>query len=61
MGNDAIRVRCRKVSSTSDISNQKYRWETSNKWSGGEKWSKNMALYLGILKLSSGEETKYPE
>ncbi len=49
MGNDAIRVRCRKVSSTSDISSQKYGWETSNKWSGGEKWSKNMALYLGIL------------
>jgi len=49
MGNDAIRVRCRKVSNVSDISSQKYSWETSNKWSGGEKWSKNMALYLGIL------------
>ncbi len=49
MGNDAIRVRCRKVSNISDISSQKYSWETSNKWSGGEKWSKNMALYLGIL------------
>ena len=49
MGNEAIRVRCRKVSNVSDISVQKYSWETSNKWSGGEKWSKNMALYLGIL------------
>ena len=49
MGNDAIRVRCRKVSNIHDISSQKYAWETSNKWSGGEKWSKNMALYLGIL------------
>ena len=49
MGNDVIRVRCRKVSNVSDISSQKYAWETSNKWSGGEKWSKNMALYLGIL------------
>lgn len=49
MGNDVIRVRCRKVSNVSDISSQKYSWETSNKWSGGEKWSKNMALYLGIL------------
>ncbi len=49
MGNDAIRVRCRKVSNIGDISSQKYSWETSNKWSGGEKWSKNMALYLGIL------------
>ena len=49
MGNDAIRVRCRKVSNINDISSQKFSWETSNKWSGGEKWSKNMALYLGIL------------
>ncbi|MGL4799529.1 MAG: hypothetical protein ACRCWY_09095 [Cellulosilyticaceae bacterium] len=49
MGNENIRIRCRKVSNMSDISNQKYAWETSNKWSGGEKWSKNMALYLGIL------------
>ena len=49
MGNDVIRVRCRKVSHVSDVSSQKYSWETSNKWSGGEKWSKNMALYLGIL------------
>lgn len=49
MGNDAIRIRCRKVSNMNDISSQKYSWETSNKWSGGEKWSKNMALYLGIL------------
>lgn len=49
MGNEVIRVRCRKVSNISDISSQKYSWETSNKWSGGEKWSKNMALYLGIL------------
>lgn len=49
MGNEAIRIRCRKVSNISDISAQKFSWETSNKWSGGEKWSKNMALYLGIL------------
>lgn len=53
MGNDAIRIRCRKVSNISDISSQKYSWETSNKWSGGEKWSKNMALYLGILNYLS--------
>lgn len=49
MGNETIRIRCRKVSNISDISSQKFSWETSNKWSGGEKWSKNMALYLGIL------------
>lgn len=49
MGSTSIRVRCRKVSNISDISTQLFSWETSNKWSGGEKWSKNMALYLGIL------------
>lgn len=49
MGSTSIRIRCRKVSNISDISTQLFSWETSNKWSGGEKWSKNMALYLGIL------------
>lgn len=49
MGSTSIRVRCRKVSNRSDMSTQLFSWETSNKWSGGEKWSKNMALYLGIL------------
>ena len=49
MGNDTIKVKCRKVSSISSISSQRFSWETSTKWSGGEKWSKNMALYLGIL------------
>lgn len=49
MGNDAVKVKCRKVSSISSISSQMFSWETSTKWSGGEKWSKNMALYLGIL------------
>ena len=53
MGNDAIRVKCRKVSNISSISGQKFSWETSTKWSGGEKWSKNMALYLGILNYLS--------
>src|SRR5699024_5499220 len=24
-------------------------WEKSNRWSGGERWSKNMTLFLGIL------------
>lgn len=49
MGNDSIKVRCRKVSNLNNISTQMFSWETSTKWSGGEKWSKNMALYLGIL------------
>lgn len=49
MGNDSIKVRCRKVSNLNNISTQMFSWESSTKWSGGEKWSKNMALYLGIL------------
>ena len=38
----------RKVSNDNRISNTPVKWETSNSWSGGEKWSKNMALFLGI-------------
>ena len=41
-------VGVRKVSNDNRISNTPVKWETSNSWSGGEKWSKNMALFLGI-------------
>lgn len=49
IGNETIKVKCRKVESGNDISNKFYTWEQSNQWSGGEKWSKNMALFLGLL------------
>ncbi|RNB82525.1 hypothetical protein EDM59_20440 [Brevibacillus nitrificans] len=49
MGNDSIRVKCRKVSKDGQVSGALSSWEESNKWSGGEKWSKNMTLFLGIL------------
>lgn len=49
IGNQTIKVRCRKVESDQHISNNYYTWEQSNQWSGGEKWSKNMALFLGLL------------
>lgn len=49
IGDSAMKVKCRKVESDSQISNTYYSWEMSNQWSGGEKWSKYMALYLGIL------------
>ncbi|MFD2370966.1 hypothetical protein ACFSO0_13645 [Brevibacillus sp. GCM10020057] len=49
MGNDSIRVKCRKVSKDGQVSGALSSWEDSNKWSGGEKWSKNMTLFLGIL------------
>src|SRR5690606_20349675 len=49
MANDEIKVKCRKVTNDGKVSNMYYSWESSNQWSGGEKWSKNMALFLGIL------------
>lgn len=46
--NKNFTVGVRKVSNDSRISNYPVDWATSNSWSGGEKWSKNMALFLGI-------------
>ncbi len=44
-----IKVKCRKVTNDLKINKAPMSWEYSNKWSGGEKWSKNMTLFLGIL------------
>ncbi len=44
-----IKVKCRKVTNDGKVIGAPFSWETSNLWSGGEKWSKNMALFLGIL------------
>lgn len=49
IGNQTIKVKCRKVESDRHISSNYYTWGQSNQWSGGEKWSKNMALFLGLL------------
>lgn len=49
MKNAAINVKCRKVTNDEKMSSQPFSWEVSNKWSGGERWSKNMTLFLGIL------------
>lgn len=60
LGNRTMQVKCRKVESERQISSNYYNWEQSNQWSGGEKWSKNMALYLGVLKFiaeKSGSQT----
>lgn len=46
--NKGFTVAVRKVSNDNRISNYPMDWATSNSWSGGEKWSKNMALFLGI-------------
>lgn len=47
--NKPIRISCHKVTNDSKISRAAYTWEESNNWSGGEKWSKNMSLFLGLL------------
>ncbi|MFB1050989.1 hypothetical protein [Paraliobacillus sp. JSM ZJ581] len=50
MDRDVMKVHCRKVMNDNQISTRSYSWEHTNVWSGGEKWSKNMTLFLGILK-----------
>jgi len=49
MGNERIKVKCRKVTNDGKVSSIPVSWSKSNNWSGGEKWSKNMTLFLGIL------------
>ncbi|MFD1955291.1 hypothetical protein ACFSL6_14195 [Paenibacillus thailandensis] len=44
-----IRISCRKVNNDQQVTGATYSWEESNRWSGGEKWSKNMTLFLGVL------------
>lgn len=53
MKQNQIRIKCRKVTNDGRISGMPHSWERSNKWSGGEKWSKNMALFLGVLNYLS--------
>ena len=49
MNNEMMKVNCRKVTNDNQVTTRSYSWEQSNVWSGGEKWSKNMTLFLGIL------------
>ncbi|WP_339062088.1 hypothetical protein [Tepidibacillus marianensis] len=49
MREKTMRVNLHKVSNNNQVSNRLYTWEQSNAWSGGEKWSKNMTLFLGML------------
>ncbi|MDP4085494.1 MAG: hypothetical protein Q8934_12900 [Bacillota bacterium] len=44
-----MKVTCRKVTNDNQVTTRSYSWEQTNVWSGGEKWSKNMTLFLGIL------------
>ncbi|NQX67494.1 chromosome segregation ATPase [Paenibacillus alba] len=45
----AMKVSCRKVTNENNVTKASFSWEQSNNWSGGEKWSKNMTLFLGLL------------
>ncbi|MBB4822941.1 hypothetical protein HNO89_000159 [Sporosarcina luteola] len=47
--NKPIRISCHKVTNDNRITRSAFTWEESNNWSGGEKWSKNMSLFLGLL------------
>ena len=49
LGGQSIRIKCRKVTNDMKVNKAPMTWESSNKWSGGEKWSKNMTLFLSIL------------
>ncbi|WP_186577913.1 coiled-coil domain-containing protein [Aquibacillus kalidii] len=49
MNNEVMKVSCRKVTNDNKVTSRSFSWEQSNVWSGGEKWSKNMTLFLGIL------------
>ncbi len=49
MNNEVMKVTCRKVTNDNKVTTRSYSWEQSNVWLGGEKWSKNMTLFLGIL------------
>ncbi|MBB3113739.1 hypothetical protein FHS18_005852 [Paenibacillus phyllosphaerae] len=46
---EAMKVSCRKVMNDHHVTKSAFTWEQSNRWSGGEKWSKNMTLFLGLL------------
>lgn len=49
MKGEVMKVSCRKVMNDHQVTKASYSWEQSNRWSGGEKWSKNMTLFLGLL------------
>lgn len=60
LGTHAVKVKCRKATSVGTFSERPYDWEESNKWSGGEVWCKNMALFLGCLNYLSEKRARIP-
>src|SRR5690606_1751358 len=57
MKNEGMKVSCRKVTNENKVTTRSYSWEQSNVWSGGEKWSKNMTLFLGLLNYVAEKKT----
>ncbi|SDP22412.1 Chromosome segregation ATPase [Paenibacillus sp. yr247] len=49
MNGEGVKVACHKVTNDQQVTKSAFSWEQSNRWSGGEKWSKNMTLFLGLL------------
>lgn len=47
--NGDMKVSCRKMTNDNEATSRSFSWRESNEWSGGEKWSKNMTLFLGLL------------
>ncbi|OBR95126.1 MULTISPECIES: hypothetical protein [Clostridium] len=58
MKQNTIKVKCRKVTNDQKVKSMPFSWEVSNSWSGGEKWSKNMTLFLGILNYLAEKRTQ---
>ncbi|OAA91061.1 hypothetical protein [Clostridium ljungdahlii] len=58
MKQNSIKVKCRKVTNDQKVKSMPFSWEVSNSWSGGEKWSKNMTLFLGILNYLAEKRTQ---
>ena len=61
MKNQKMKVTCRKVTNDSKVTKGTYSWEQSNVWSGGEKWSKNMTLFLGILNYIAEKRVSFQQ
>jgi hypothetical protein len=58
MKQNTIKIKCRKVTNDGKVNSTPFSWEQSNAWSGGEKWSKNMTLFLGILNYLAEKRTQ---
>lgn len=59
MPNEKMRISCRKVTNDNQVSSRLTTWEQTNQWSGGEKWSKNMTLFLGLLNFVAEKKKQF--